>query len=73
LKVHILVFSSKSPFFENYEAFRFAPSRFPDGEGEKSGAQFWVNPPRQTASATPQEGNFWNSISHKSRRDWTFI
>jgi hypothetical protein len=27
------------PFFENYEAFRLAPSQFPDGEGEKSGAQ----------------------------------
>ena len=22
-------------FFENYEAFRLAPSRFPDGEGKK--------------------------------------
>ncbi len=42
------------PFFENYEAFRLAPSQFPDGEGEKSGAQFWVNPSRQTASATEQ-------------------
>jgi hypothetical protein len=36
LKVHILLFSLKYSFFENYEAFRvFDPSRFPDREGEK--------------------------------------
>jgi hypothetical protein len=46
---------SNSSFFENYETFRLAPSRFPDGEGEKSGAEFGVhNPPRQTASATEE-------------------
>jgi hypothetical protein len=32
-----LVFSSNSPFFENYEAFRLAPSQFPDGEAKKAG------------------------------------
>jgi hypothetical protein len=42
-------------FFEHYEAFRLAPSQFPDGEGEKNGTRFRVtNPPRQTAFATPQ-------------------
>ena len=43
------------PFFENYEAFRLAPSRPSPRGRRKSGARFWVhNPPRQTASATPQ-------------------
>jgi hypothetical protein len=37
---------SKSPFFENYETFLLAPSRFPDGE-KKEGRRFGVhNPPR---------------------------
>ncbi|MBN8574756.1 MAG: hypothetical protein J0M05_12655 [Candidatus Kapabacteria bacterium] len=56
MKVHILVFSLNSPSsFENYEAFRLAPSRFPDGEGEKEGRSLEVhNALRQTASATEE-------------------